>query len=146
MRKLKVFLLVFGLMVGIVLISPANQTNAATWHRGTPTAIRGEWLSTIPRKKDPAAGFAPFYTISKTKMDFTQSNMSDLIASNLSWRWSNHIYYVKAYTRVLGYSSGEHYTFAFYKSGLYTMYEGATAHRLKNGYAFKKMAKSRAWY
>ncbi|GAX02520.1 hypothetical protein IWT140_00117 [Secundilactobacillus pentosiphilus] len=145
MKTFNALLLTLGLAAGLTTLTP-NQAHAATWHKGAPTAIRGNWLSKVPRKKDPAAGFAPQYRISKSKLTRNISNMSGEFASHLSWRKVGHIYYVKSYVKPNGMVLGGHVTYKFYKSGSKTMYDQPTKHHLKRGYAFKKVSKFRNWY
>lgn len=44
MNKLRSFVVLVTLVLGLSVLSPVTQTaQAASWHKGTPKALRGKW-------------------------------------------------------------------------------------------------------
>lgn len=129
----------FTCSLGFVTIATLQTASAATWHKGTPTALRGKFESTMPKKKAGAAGFAPQLMIYKTNVQSNESNNPLIYTHKLSWRHSGKIYYIKGTTKHNGFVLGGKTTYKIYRYNKNTLYMDPTAHHLKRGYAFKRV-------
>lgn len=134
--------LLIGVSLGITGIVP-TQAHAAKWHKGTPTAMRGIWQSTIPHKKlGMALGFAPAYTITKTRLQGDTSGMTSVMASRMKWHRSGKVYYLRGYVKKIGMiTHGGWTTFKFYRVSKKYIYDDTYSHKLKAGYRYKKVHK-----
>lgn len=146
MQKIGKLALTLGITLGLSATATTTAQAKTTWHKGTPTALRGKWLLTMPRKRyTTCVGFATQLHITKTRIFQERSNESLEEGVRLSWHKSGKIYYVKSYVKPNGMVLGGPWTWKFYKSGS-KLYENVSKHHLKHGYPFKKVAKFRTWY
>lgn len=91
--------IVFGVAFGIFLIGNTQQASASTYHKGTPTAVRGYWRTKMKKLSDGGNSYFWSYSFAKIKKNYFSEVMMQAggySVGKLSYRYAgNHTYYVK---------------------------------------------------
>jgi len=91
--------IIVALTVGISI--PVISANAASWHRGTPRALRGKFQAV--KKNSPAEGFKTEYIMSSDKMVIYSSGMPVPTITHFKYRKiGSHKYELKGHMKRVG--------------------------------------------
>ncbi|MFT8994428.1 hypothetical protein [Lentilactobacillus hilgardii] len=85
-----VFAVTLATFAGVGVFASSNQsTSAASWHRGTPKALRGSWTH-----KDKAPLGSDAITVTRNKLDWASSGMQAHNIRNPRWKYLGNRKYV----------------------------------------------------
>ncbi|WP_203638024.1 hypothetical protein [Levilactobacillus wangkuiensis] len=101
--QMKLGMTVIALATGLAIGGSTTQTaSAATWHRGTPKALRGEW---VDRKRSAIGNFQPSFVVKANGLEV--SGIDPVINKHMHYRHKkgSHIYDVKGHETM--YSHGK---------------------------------------
>lgn len=121
-RAIKVGLtLLVGVTLGTSSLVPAN---AATWHKGTPKALRHSFITKGGGMKDNWTSF------SGNKKGFTVGHMGmpGIIVSHSKYRHTGRTYILKGHAKKNGIFNGGNVTYKMTKSGSHFILSGGYTH------------------
>lgn len=98
----KHLLVVLGVFTGVLVgsFSGNSHVDAASWHKGAPAALRGEWRSSYYHSKDFSnyAYTRTYFYIGKTRTDGVNnfySKQKKLVSGGSGWGINNKLHYKK---------------------------------------------------
>lgn len=103
--------------LGIGAISP--PIDAASWHKGTPSALRGAYQY---KKYSQAQGFGDIVRIYSTKIEINQSNNPLWKITNVHYKRVGRYYHVIGYRHHLGFIRAGKDNLMMYRKGHYFKY------------------------
>ena len=94
--KIRNFMVMLVLPLMVVGLTVPTTANASSWKKGTPKAVRGEWMTS----KDKM----PWTAFGAKKKSFTVGHMgmTGLLISHSSYKHSNSTYTLKGYAKADG--------------------------------------------
>lgn len=105
-----------ALVVSVLEIGGAQTTaSAAKWHAGTPKILRGLYQSTLTRKQNPAAGFAPVVSIAAKTFSLGISNNPEQLVKHVKYRHAHGVYYLRGNLQPIGWIKAGRVTIALQK-------------------------------
>lgn len=108
-------LLTAGLGISTV-IAPAN---AANWHKGVPTALRGKYQY---KKYSSAQGFGDIVRIYSTKIEINQSNNPLWKITNVHYKKVGRYYHIIGHRHHMGFIRAGKDNLIMYRKGHYFKY------------------------
>jgi len=112
--------------------------NAATWHKGTPKALRGKYQK---HRTSSAEGFGESITITPKKITISVSNLSGQYVSRLKYKKiGSHLYRLKGHMAHNGMVLARNVDYAAYRKGKKFSYTDYTYYK-KSGFSKYDKAK-----
>ena len=116
----------------------STTASAATWHKGTPKALRGKYQG---KRTSSVQGFGPAYTLTAKKFDISESNMPDQLVTHLKYKKiGTHLYRLKGHMAKSGFVLGGNMDYAVYRKGKTFASTGYSYHK-KHGFSNYDYAK-----
>jgi len=109
------------ILVGLVAlfvgnVGMATTVQAATWHKGTPKALRGLYQSTAPRQNS-ASGFPPVIELDGKTFSLGESNNPIQLVKKVKYHKAHGVYYFKGHMEHQGWVKARNVRFALKKTG-----------------------------
>lgn len=126
------------LTAGLEISTVSTPSSAASWHRGTPSALRGLYQYNLP--KNSALGFGTFVRITRNTIEIGQSGMSGRVIKNVKYHKFGKYYHIHGHRIHMGmYNSGNE-NLVMYQKNNYFAFRGYK-HFLTSGFYGARYAK-----
>lgn len=135
--------LALAILLGLSATISITAQAKTTWHKGTPTALRGYWIYAQHKPKHTSLGFAEYFKITRNSVDKEASGMPSTITYNPYYRKSANYYYIKGKIKKIGGLIGGTSYYKFHKTGSKTFW---LVPKHKGERAYKKITHLRNWY
>ncbi|KRK89548.1 hypothetical protein [Lentilactobacillus sunkii] len=120
--KTKTMIATAILTAGLGIGALTTTANAASWHKGTPSALRGLYQYKLP--KNSALGFGTFVRITRNKIEISQSGMSARVIKNVTYHKFGKYYHIHGHRIHMGmYNSGNE-NLVMYRKNNYFAFRG----------------------
>lgn len=105
--------------VGLEIGSVSTAANAASWHRGTPRALRGTYQY---KRYSQVQGFGDIVTIYSNKIEINQSNYPLWEITNVHYKKVGHYYHIIGHRHHMGFIRAGEDNLIMYRKGHYFKY------------------------
>lgn len=143
MNKFGKFAFTLGILLGLLTSVTTTVQAKTTWHKGTPTALRGYWIYGERKPKNTGLGFDEHFHITKNQFQWAIPGMTGITINKPYYHKSGNYYYIKGYVKKGGMNKAGTAHFKFHKTGSKTLWK---LPKQKGDHPYKKIAHLRAWY